>query len=374
MGLRMWTLLLSVVFAFMPVCVCAESVDLQKDDLFFGIGFFGNLEEIEASEINFIPREYFDLYGGLNTIQGTCVLMDHLANVEVSLPVHDGGESSVFVSLTVDMSKAQDMLEAIVSELDTRWEGATVERFAILDGKETIPYTGDDSIKAMSALGNDEWTWVFYDWNEAERQCELAINCLTESVRFMLEFRIQQAILKEQEIHAAESVYFRNTRWGMKTEDVESLEGAKLVVTGVKNYQHIEDTILFMGLEAQRHYAFDDDGLYWAGYDFVQEHSDADAYIEDYLKIKEYCIRAYGEPEAEIVVQNGWAQDSEEMITGLEIAFGYAEMTCRFTEGETNIVLNLCGGTGDIQMTLNYHDRNNYPRVAGISIPQNPGC
>ena len=106
MGLRMWTLLLSVVFAFMPVCVCAESVDLQKDDLFFGIGFFGNLEEIEASEINFIPREYFDLYGGLNTIQGTCVLMDHLANVEVSLPVHDGGESSVFVSLTVDMSKA----------------------------------------------------------------------------------------------------------------------------------------------------------------------------------------------------------------------------------------------------------------------------
>lgn len=367
--------LLGVVMALMSVCAYADSDSLQDDDLFFGINFFRSQEEIEESGIDFIPSPYFGPYSDMHTIEGTCVLMDHLATIEVALPAHDGDETSVFVSLNIGMRKAQDILEAIVSELNAKWAGATVERYAVLDGKEIIPYTGGDSIQAMSALGNDEWTWVFYDWIQAGRRCELAINCLTDSVRFMLDFRAPQAAMKEQKIQADESVYFRNTRWGMQPEEVESLEGAELVVTPLKDYLHIEDTVLLMGLEAQRHYAFGDEGLYWAGYDFVQEHgADTDAYMEDYLRIKEYCTRAYGEPEAEIIVHNGWTQESEEVITGLGVAFGYAQMTCRFTEGETNIVLNMDGLYGNIHMTLNYHDRNNYPHVAENASPWNPGC
>ena len=77
--------LLGVVMALMSVCAYADSDSLQDDDLFFGINFFRSQEEIEESGIDFIPSPYFGPYSDMHTIEGTCVLMDHLATMQYNL-------------------------------------------------------------------------------------------------------------------------------------------------------------------------------------------------------------------------------------------------------------------------------------------------
>ncbi len=111
---------------------------------------------------------------------------------------------------------------------------------------------------------------------------------------------------------------FRNTSWGMSSDEVKELQEDEPVKEQEKNGRlnlTYESTIV--DRDCYIEYSFIDDELCKVRITLNEEHMMADPYIEDYLAIEKQLAKKYGEPEVSGPV---WSSDTYRRIYGSEIA------------------------------------------------------
>ena len=372
--LRMACLLLLLI----PCHVFAQVEASDKKDLYAGLHFFESLQEIEDSAIHFI-RSSVRTDTDENTIDGLCMLNGRMASLTVKKLTEESDDRVASMSATffVDPEDAQAFQLELVDDLIQEWGASYELSFYELIGNgmaQTLePYSGAVSIEEVLAgkFGSD--IWAYYEWEPlGNEDCSLLVIKYKRETWFMVSFQNSDAtVFRDVPRETLETIPFREAHWGMSYREVNDLESNKLTSNIPRGYPTVEHIELGNGLVANAHYYFGDEGLYWAGYEYIQSHDDPNEYVKDYYFLKEQLISQYGNPQADIISLDDMQQPPDTILQGEDIASGRAELMCRFKMGDTNIVLSLTDGTGSISLVQNHHDRYYLPYLQ--SSPGVPG-
>ncbi len=94
----------------------------------------------------------------------------------------------------------------------------------------------------------------------------------------------------------------RNLYWGMSIQQVMETEQVRLIPDGNTLFGM---NISAFGMTGMMFFEFDQDELVLAGYLFIENHPDGDAYLDDYRAVVETLSERYGEPAETITEWTG---------------------------------------------------------------------
>lgn len=97
---------------------------------------------------------------------------------------------------------------------------------------------------------------------------------------------------------------FRNTAWGMSMNDVINIEGTPPDDSDDNAIVYLDREICDFSTSV--YYLFNNDKLIGGMYSIQESHTNENAYIDDYNKLKEALISKYGEPDADNI---DWKDD-----------------------------------------------------------------
>jgi len=148
---------------------------------------------------------------------------------------------------------------------------------------------------------------------------------------------------------------YRNSRWGMKKDEVLSTEKNKPIDSRPhKQYIVVTYTGEVAGLKADYGYFFLDDILVRGGYVLREKHSNNNEYINDYNKLKEILTRKYGSP---IKSDSYWYKDlykDRPQDYGMAVSMGHLAFQSDWETDRTLIRLTLMGDNFKLNSALNY--------------------
>jgi len=153
-------------------------------------------------------------------------------------------------------------------------------------------------------------------------------------------------------IFAKEQVFhFRQTNWGMSKDQVSAIEGRK------PDYEENDMLYYIVNIFGGNHYCFYsflEDKLYKGGYFFIEEHTDKNLYINDYMELMVILTKEYGKPIMDEIVWKNDLYKDEKSEWGTAISLGDLEYWAFWETLETEICLSLDSDNYEINLILSY--------------------
>lgn len=144
---------------------------------------------------------------------------------------------------------------------------------------------------------------------------------------------------------------FRGVSWGMKKDQVKSIEKTHLIHDG-------NDALLYEDYIASRKvkciYFFKRDTLNGALYSLDEKHSNDNLYFDDYDAFKSALIKKYGEPEIDQCI---WSRDlykNDFSRRGFAVSIGDLKCTASWTYNNTRINLVISGDNYEANVRIVY--------------------
>lgn len=162
------------------------------------------------------------------------------------------------------------------------------------------------------------------------------------------------ALLFSMSVQAAVAPDFRNVRWGMSKSDVmhNEINLPDLLYDDQVGYKNIslnkEESILV--------YNFKDDILDSAAYFFLEEHTNLNLYIDDFMSLKDFLTSKYGNPSQDSMKWNDIQYKDDRLNWGKAVLLGQLECIAVWQTDRTTIVLRLRGKEDHSKVELvNYY-------------------
>ena len=341
-----------------------------EGDLFEGLRFFGTSREACDAGIGFIPdlnetmNQDWEGSGTSLGIHGECTLVGRRWDLLIDI----GDAMSVMIFTQVEPERATELFQAIDARLTEKWGSFTNEAFLDEDY--------DASQGGASGMVADYNAPYMRQWHSGGCICTMVLRRLAnEDIEFLISFdkpswlKLKKSESPPEASAAADTVYFRASRWGMSFQDVRALENGlaskfppnESITPGTAQTASLSGVEVLPGFTANANYCFTRDGLFAGGYEYTQKHPDPDDYLDDYAILKKWLILRYGQPVAGVVSLDGWIQPADAELHGGDVADGKLELISRFQAPGTDVVLSLTGASGEITLAENYHDAANYP-------------
>jgi hypothetical protein len=152
-------------------------------------------------------------------------------------------------------------------------------------------------------------------------------------------------------IGISEDFDFRNTKWGMSSEQVIASEG-KQPVDGDSRSLAYGDTL--MGKKVAVIYLLVDDKLVRARYSSLERHSNKNFYIDDYEKFKNALTEKYGKPISD---ERFWRNDlyrDERKSYGLAVSIGHLSYYAKWETETTIVIIALSGNNYKVRCIIEY--------------------
>jgi hypothetical protein len=147
---------------------------------------------------------------------------------------------------------------------------------------------------------------------------------------------------------------FRNTNWGITSEQVKMLESAKLVMDNGKMLSYDE---MVGGIPCQIVYLFVKDQLTNSHYFFKAEHAADSLHIHDYEMLKAVISEKYGRPRLDDATWKDDTYRSSGEKTGLAIRSGHLQLAAQWETPTTEVWLFLVGENSKIKLSMKYVSR-----------------
>ena len=148
---------------------------------------------------------------------------------------------------------------------------------------------------------------------------------------------------------------FRKTIWGMTKDEVKSTENNEIIDEDLGSTEEVivyKDQIssfdCFVG------YIFVENKLASAGYYINEEHSNKNAYIDDYEKLKDLLSKKYGNPIRDDVIWRDDLYKEDKVDWGLAISIGDLTYQASWETPTTEIELLLSGDNYNIELVIKY--------------------
>jgi len=147
---------------------------------------------------------------------------------------------------------------------------------------------------------------------------------------------------------------FRDAEWGMTKEQIEKLEKTESIYSKT-------DTLTFKGKIANNRvniiYEFSGNKLITGVYQFVDNHPNANVYIQDYEKINESLDLKYGKPENRKEIWNNDIYKDKKGFWGVALSTGQLRLESSWSEDRTLITHKLSGSNYIIDHSIYYYDK-----------------
>ena len=144
---------------------------------------------------------------------------------------------------------------------------------------------------------------------------------------------------------------FRKTNWGVTSDQVKTLEDAKLVMDNGKMLSY-DGTV--GGLPCQIAYLFVMDQLTTGHYFFKVEHKDDSLYVRDYETLKETVAGRYGPPRLDDATWKDTTYRGSSDKVGLAIRSGHLKLAAEWETPSTEVWLFLVGENSEIKLSMKY--------------------
>jgi hypothetical protein len=148
---------------------------------------------------------------------------------------------------------------------------------------------------------------------------------------------------------------FRDTEWGMSSEQVQSLEKTEPVYPK-------KDTLTFKGKVAGKRvdivYAFKNDKLKTGIYIFTEKHINNNVYLQNYEKTNEFLDLKYGNPVSRKVSWSNELYKEKKGYYGLAVSLGHLALESTWNKEKTTIVHTLSGTNNTIEHSISYFDKS----------------
>ncbi len=148
---------------------------------------------------------------------------------------------------------------------------------------------------------------------------------------------------------------FRDTEWGMSSEQVQSLEKTEPVYPK-------KDTLTFRGKVAGKRvdiiYEFKNEKLKAGIYIFTEKNSNNNVYLQDYEKTNEFLDLKYGIPDSRKTSWNNEMYKEKRGYHGLAVSLGHLALESTWNKEKTTIVHTLSGANNTIEHSISYFDKS----------------
>ncbi len=144
---------------------------------------------------------------------------------------------------------------------------------------------------------------------------------------------------------------FRNTNWGITSDQVKVLEDAKLVMD---NGRMLSYDGTAGGLPCQIAYLFVRNQLTSSRYFFKVEHKVDSLYIRDYETLKEAISEKYGRPRLDDATWKDTTYRGRREMVGLAVRLGHLQLAAQWETPSTEIWLFLVGENSEIKLSMKY--------------------
>jgi len=150
---------------------------------------------------------------------------------------------------------------------------------------------------------------------------------------------------------------FRGTKWGMSSEQVKSLEKAKLVKSDHINNLGL-DVLIYSdsvgGLDCGIIYYFAENKLVEGRYIFMSEHSNKNLYIQDFKDINEAIKGKYGKPKEDKKTWLDSLYEDDLENWGLAVSIGHLIFQTKWSFQDSEILHILKGDNFKITHMVAY--------------------
>lgn len=167
--------------------------------------------------------------------------------------------------------------------------------------------------------------------------------------------------MEQEEIEIPQNPTFRNTEWKMNKERVIALEGEP-----TDNYVNalVYKNVSISSFSTELVYFFDkDECLYSAYYDFQQNHTNSNLYIDDFNIMLNLLTEKYGTPEYSGPEWNDTHYKDRKEKWGMAVSRGDVAFKADWKTKDTEIFLLLDGDNYNCKMYLSYETLNYVPNV-----------
>lgn len=156
-------------------------------------------------------------------------------------------------------------------------------------------------------------------------------------------------------ILAKEQVFdFRQTNWGMNKEQVKATEDRK---PDYEENDMMSYNVKIFGGNYYCIYSFLEDKLCNGGYFFMEEHTNKNLYINDYMELKGTITKEYGKPIMDKIIWKNDLYKDEKSEWGTAISVGDLEYWALWETLDTEICLSLDGDNYEINLILSYDSK-----------------
>ena len=147
---------------------------------------------------------------------------------------------------------------------------------------------------------------------------------------------------------------FRNTNWGITSNQVKIVEDARLVMDNGRMLSY-DGTV--GGLPCQIVYLFVKNQLTGSHYFFKVEHKVDSLYIRDYERLRESVSGKYGRPHLDDATWKDTTYRGMPDKVGLALRAGQLKLAAQWETPTTEIWLFLVGENSEIKLSMQYVSR-----------------
>ncbi|MHA1275500.1 MAG: hypothetical protein ACTSQS_19050 [Promethearchaeota archaeon] len=147
---------------------------------------------------------------------------------------------------------------------------------------------------------------------------------------------------------------FRETTWGMSKEQVKVTEDRK---PDYEENAMLVYSVKIFGGNYYCIYSFLEDKLCNGGYFFMEEHTNKNLYINDYMELKGIITKEYGKPIMDKIIWKNDLYKDEKSEWGKAISLGDLEYWALWETLNTEICLSLDSDNYEINLILSYDSK-----------------
>jgi len=147
---------------------------------------------------------------------------------------------------------------------------------------------------------------------------------------------------------------FRQTNWGMNKEQVKATEDRK---PDYEENDMLSYNVNIFGGNYYCIYSFLEDKLCNGGYFFMEEHTNKNLYINDFMELKGIITKEYGKPIMDKIIWKNDLYKDEKSEWGKAISLGDLEYWALWENLNTEICLSLDSDNYEINLILSYDSK-----------------
>jgi hypothetical protein len=166
-------------------------------------------------------------------------------------------------------------------------------------------------------------------------------------------FLIVPSIAASEGTNAANG--FRKATWGMSKAQVKATESGKI-------YKEDDERLCYQGTVGEKDtlimFVFAEGELVRGRYAFLTQHTNKNAYIDDFKELKGTLTEKYGQPSKDNVIWGNDLYKDEPSEWGTAVSIGHLSYFTSWDVGDTEIILGLYGDNFQIHMLIEYSSKS----------------